>query len=73
MVSPNVHRNEEGRKKVKGLERTRAPGKDQLHLKRVVRKQEAVCMTWSHVYKAGKDIQICLINLCAYMYTHVPM
>ena len=55
------------------MERTRAPGKDQLHLKRVVKKQDAVCMTRSHVYKTEKDIQICLINLYAYMYTHVQM
>ena len=55
MVSPNVHRNEEGRKKVKGLERTTAPGEDRLHLSGVVEKQDAMCILF-HVYKMEKKI-----------------
>lgn len=32
-----------------GIERTRAPGEDRLHLSGVVEKEEALCMTHSHV------------------------
>ena len=64
------HRSQEGRKEVKGMERTRAPGEDQLHLSKVVKKQDAVCMTWSHVYKTKKrDTVMAYKHVCMYVHT----
>ena len=60
----------EGGKEVKGMERTRAPG-EELYLSKVVKKQDVVCITWSHVYKIAKKIQIRPTNMYACMYTHV--
>ena len=62
----------EGGKEVKGMERTRAPGEEQLYLSKVVKKQDAVCMTWSHVYKIKKKkryrygLQTCM-HVCTHM------
>ena len=57
------------------MERTRAPGEDQLHLSEVVEKQDAVSMTWSHVYKIGrkKDTDMLYKHMCLSVHTCLHM
>ena len=48
------------------MERTRAPGEDQLHLPGVVEKQDAVCMARSYVYKSENKEDTPYRHVCMY-------
>ena len=72
------HRSQEGRKEVKGMERTRAPGEDQLHLSGAVQKQDALGRRGLMLTKQEKryrySLQTCMhvcTNKYACVYTHV--
>ena len=59
-----------GKEMRKGDGEDQGPGEDQLHLSGVVEKKEALCKTYSHVYKTEKQYRQAL-QTCAFMYTHV--
>ena len=58
----------------KESKRIKAPGEDHLHLSGLVKKQDALFMTWSHVYKIAttitKNLQLCITKR-AYTYAYV--